>query len=44
VSNKGGWAFWQRLPEDEDLLIRVNEFTNLTEEGREFWRFPPQDP
>jgi hypothetical protein len=44
VSNKGGFAFRDRRPEDGDLLIRVNEFTNLTDEGREIWRFPPQDP
>jgi predicted transcriptional regulator len=44
VSNKGGWAFRERTPTDGDLLIRVNEFTILTDEGREIWRFPPQDP
>jgi hypothetical protein len=41
VSNKGGWAYRQRTPTDEDLLIRVNEYTNLTEEGRGIWRLPP---
>jgi hypothetical protein len=35
ASNKGGFAFRPRVPEDADLLIRVNEFTNLTDEGRE---------
>jgi hypothetical protein len=44
VSNKGGWAFRERKPEDGDLLIRVNEFTNLTEEGKLIWRFPPIEP
>jgi transcriptional regulator with XRE-family HTH domain len=44
VSNKGGWAYRQRLPEDGDLLIRVNEFTNLTNEGRDIWRFPAVGP
>ncbi len=44
VSNKGGWAFRQRLPEDGDLLIRVNEHTNLTEDGRRIWRFPEVEP
>jgi transcriptional regulator with XRE-family HTH domain len=44
VSNKGGWAFRERLPADGDLLIRVNEFTRLTEQGRRIWRFPQVEP
>lgn len=44
VANKGGFAFRERTPEDGDLLIRVNEFTVLTNEGRMIWRFPPRDP
>lgn len=44
VSNKGGFAFRQRVPADEDLLIRVNEHTRLTEKGRLIWRFPPVEP
>lgn len=44
VSNKGGFAYRERLPGDEDLLIRVNEHTRLTEKGRMIWRLPPQDP
>lgn len=44
VSNKGGWAFRGRVSTDEDLLIRVNSFTRLTEEGRMIWRFPPREP
>jgi transcriptional regulator with XRE-family HTH domain len=44
VSNKGGWAYRERLPEDGDLLIRVNEFTNITDKGRDIWRFPAVDP
>lgn len=44
VSNVGGWAYRQRLPEDRDLLIRVNEYTKLTNEGRNIWRFPAVDP
>ncbi|ASR77180.1 transcriptional repressor [Mycobacterium phage MyraDee] len=44
VSNKGGFAFRRRAPEDGDLLIRVNEHTHITEEGRIIWRFPPRDP
>jgi transcriptional regulator with XRE-family HTH domain len=44
ISNKGGWAYRQRTPTDEDLLIRVNEYTDLTEEGRGIWRLPPLGP
>ncbi len=44
ISRKGGWAYRERLPEDGDLLIRVNEFTNITDKGRDIWRFPAVDP
>lgn len=44
VSNRGGWAFRKREPADENLLIRVNEYTDLTEDGNEIWRLPPTDP
>lgn len=44
VSNAGGWAYRQRLPEDRDLLIRLNEYTTLTDDGRNLWRFPAVDP
>lgn len=44
VSKHGGWAFRPRRPEDGDLLIRVNEYTELTEEGKMIWRFPPVEP
>lgn len=44
VSNKGGWAFRDRLPEDGDLLVRDNEHANLTDEGKEIWRLPTTDP
>lgn len=45
VSNKGGWAFRRRVSGDgEELLIRVNEHTRLTPEGRMIWRFPPRFP
>lgn len=37
----GGFALRPRTDEDGDLLIRVNEYTNLTDEGRMVWRFPP---
>lgn len=44
VSPTGGFAYRNRLPEDDDLLIRVNEFTNLTEQGRRIFRFPRREP
>ncbi|WP_458682268.1 helix-turn-helix domain-containing protein [Prescottella equi] len=44
VSNKGGFALRPRTDEDDDLLIRVNEYTNLTDKGRLIWRFPPREP
>lgn len=44
VSNKGGWAFRERVSGDGDLLIRVNQHTRLTEEGRMIWRFPHKEP
>ena len=44
VSNKGGWAYRERLPEDADLLIRLNEFTSITDRGRNIWRLPATDP
>ncbi len=40
VSNKGGFALRPRLPADGDLMIRVNEHTTLTDEGREVWALP----
>jgi transcriptional regulator with XRE-family HTH domain len=43
VSSRGGWAYRERLPEDEDFLIRINEHTHITEEGRDIWRLPPED-
>lgn len=44
VSSVGGWALRDRQPSDGDLLIRVNEYTNLTEDGRMIWRFPRKLP
>lgn len=44
VSNRGGFAYRDRRQTDGDLLVRVNEYTELTEEGRRIWRFPPRDP
>jgi hypothetical protein len=40
VSRKGGWALRKREPKDEDLLIRVNDYTDLTVEGKRIWKFP----
>ena len=44
ISYRGGWAYRGRLPEDGDLLIRINEFTNITDKGRNIWRLPAGDP
>lgn len=40
VSPHGGFALRQRVPEDLDLLIRVNEHTTLTEGSRRIWCWP----
>ncbi|ETA08165.1 MULTISPECIES: hypothetical protein [Gordonia] len=37
----GGFAYRQRDDSDGNLLIRVNEYTNLTDEGRKVWCRPP---
>ncbi|AUV62029.1 hypothetical protein KIV63_gp15 [Mycobacterium phage SWU2] len=44
VSNKGGWRYVPRTADDGDLLIRVNDYTDLTEQGRMIWRLPPVSP
>jgi len=44
VAPHGGFAYRKRRKSDADLLIRVNKHTNLTEEGRMIWRYPPIDP
>jgi transcriptional regulator with XRE-family HTH domain len=44
VSSVGGWAYRGRLKSDGDLLIRDNDHTNISKEGRMIWRFPPRDP
>ena len=44
VSVAGGFAFRKRRKSDGDLLIRVNEHTYLSEQGRMIWRFPPVEP
>lgn len=44
VSPAGGIAFRKRRKSDADLLIRVNEYTHLSDQGRMIWRFPPVLP
>lgn len=44
VSSNGGWAYRNREPADSDLLVRVNEYTHLTDQGKMIWRFPPVEP
>ena len=44
VANKGGFAYRPRERRDGDLIIRVNEHTTLTPEGRLIWCLPPQIP
>lgn len=36
----GGFAYRPRLESDGDLLIRVNEHTHLSDEGRDVWVMP----
>jgi hypothetical protein len=36
----GGFAYRDRLESDGDLLIRVNQHTHLSDEGRKIWRLP----
>ena len=43
-ANRGGFALRVRVDADGDLLIRVNEHTNLTEKGRTIWRLPETLP
>jgi len=44
VSYVGGFNYVPRTDEDGDLIIRVNEYTNLTDEGKRLWRFPTREP
>lgn len=43
VAPQGGFRYVPRLESDSDLLIRVNEHTNLTEEGELIWCWPPEE-
>lgn len=46
VAPGGGFAYRKRDPQIDgnDLLIRVNEFTTLTPEGRRLWSYPSATP
>jgi len=43
-ASNGGFALRRRTKRDGDLLIRVNKHTNLSDQGRMIWRFPPREP
>jgi hypothetical protein len=42
IDGMAGFVFRARTIDDEDLLIRANGFTVLTEEGEAIWCFPPE--
>ncbi|WP_200962140.1 hypothetical protein [Mycobacterium sp. Root265] len=42
VSPFGAFAYRKRSSTDGGLMIRVNEFTSLTEPGRQLWKLPEQ--
>lgn len=44
VSSVGGFAYRPRRESDHGLIIRVNEYTTLTDEGEDLWRFPEEWP
>lgn len=44
VSSVGGFAYRPRRKSDGDLIIRVNQYTTLTDEGEDLWRFPEEWP
>lgn len=45
VSSDGGFAYRPRKTSDgKDLLIRVNQFTTLTDDGKDIWVFPEEMP
>lgn len=41
IAPYGGFAYRRRRESDGDLLIRVNEYTHLTEQGSMIWCYPP---
>lgn len=40
----GGYELRKREDSDGDLIIRVNDHANLTDEGKMLWRWPPRFP
>lgn len=44
MTKHGGFAYRKRRKSDRGLMIRVNEYTNMTEQGWDIWRLPPVDP
>lgn len=44
VSTAGGWAYRKRKKSDGNLLVRVNEYTEITKQGRRIWVFPKVEP
>lgn len=44
LSEQGGFALRPRTEADGDLLVRDNEHTTLTQEGRMIWRLQHVDP
>jgi hypothetical protein len=40
----GGYAYRPRVESDGDFIIRVNEHTRITPEGRMMWQFPSEWP
>lgn len=38
-----GFSYKPREPRDEGLMIRVNEYTNITEYGEEIWKLPTRE-
>lgn len=41
VASRGGFTYRERTIEDDDLLIRVNDYTDLADEGAMIWCWPP---
>lgn len=44
VSHCGGWTYRDRVPADEDLIIRINTLIvpEVDDEFREFWSIPDE--
>ncbi|WP_158881943.1 hypothetical protein [Amycolatopsis anabasis] len=39
----GGWDYVPRLPEDDDLIIRVNKYATMSDEAYELFRLPDEN-